>query len=122
VSRAKCQVEGAGADDPPTARRPPGTTSDEHWIPLGGGRELKLACDDGGWRWTDWRIRRNLPPVVEIATLPPPGADDAARRFASRREAVAFFAARGGKRIPSSSREARAESPLGKAARGFETA
>jgi hypothetical protein len=91
--------------------------SEERWIPIGAGRELKLASDLGSWRWAGWRLHRSLPPVAEVSTLPPPPAEDAVRRFASPQEAVAFFAARGGKPIPSSSREARAASPLGKAAR-----
>jgi hypothetical protein len=91
--------------------------SQSRWIPLGGGRQLKLECHDGSWSWFDWRIHRGLPPVAEVVTLPPPPAKDAARQFASPEEAAAFFAARRTVAIPSSSREARAASPLGKAAR-----
>jgi len=91
--------------------------SQSRWIPLGGGRQLKLACHGGSWSWVDWRIQRGLPPVAEVVTLPSPPAEDAARQFASPQEAAAFFAAHAVVAIASSSREARAASPLGKAAR-----
>jgi hypothetical protein len=91
--------------------------SQSRWIPLGGGRQLKLACDGGSWSWAGWRIQRGLPPVVEVVRLPPAPAEDASRQFASPEEATAFFAAHGAVAIASSSREARAATPLGKAAR-----
>ena len=117
ASHANQQERGTGTEDLGSVRRRSATMSEERWMPLGGGREVKLARDHGSWRWVEWRIRRSLPPVVEVAVLPPPAAEDAARRFPSPQEAVAFFAARGGKPIPSSSRAARAATPLGKAAR-----
>jgi hypothetical protein len=95
------------------------TMSESRWIPLGGGQELKLACHGGSWRWADWRIQRGFPPVAEVVPLPPPPAEDAARQFASPEAAVAFFAVRRTAAVPSSSREARAATPLGKAARRF---
>jgi hypothetical protein len=83
--------------------------SQSRWMPLGGGRQLKLACHGGSWSWADWRIQRGLPPVVEVVTLPPPPAEEASRQFALPEEAAAFFAARGAVAIASSSREARAQ-------------
>jgi hypothetical protein len=92
-----------------------GFMSQAGWIGLGGGRQLKLACDGGSWSWAGWRIQR-VPPAVEVVTLPPPRDEDAARRFVSPEEAAAFFSSRGELAIPSSSREARAATPLGKVA------